>query len=148
MARALTLAFVPAVAPPVIVPLRLPPARTMKPSLVPLGPVKFANPAKVIGRADESLWKMIAPELFPLSKDFTRPKVDPDGAKKLLTEAGYPDGFELTMDCPNDRYVNDDGPAALVIREHLMPVEGPDGNLYVVTDGDGGGGGIWKVVPV
>jgi peptide/nickel transport system substrate-binding protein len=50
---------------------------------------------------------MIAPELFPLSKDFTRPKYDPDGAKKLLTDAGYPDGFEVTMDCPNDRYVND-----------------------------------------
>ena len=50
---------------------------------------------------------MIAPEPFPLSKDFTRPKFDPDGAKKLLTEAGYPDGFEVTMDCPNDRYVND-----------------------------------------
>ena len=26
---------------------------------------------------------MIAPQLFPLSKDFTRPKFDPDGAKKL-----------------------------------------------------------------
>ena len=50
---------------------------------------------------------MIAPQLFPLSKDFTRPKLDIDGAKKLLTEAGYPDGFEVTMDCPNDRYVND-----------------------------------------
>ncbi len=50
---------------------------------------------------------MIAPQLFPLSKDFTRPKFDPEGAKKLLTEAGYPDGFEVTMDCPNDRYVND-----------------------------------------
>ncbi len=50
---------------------------------------------------------MVAPELFSLSKDFTRPKLDPDGAKKLLTEAGYPDGFEVTMDCPNDRYVND-----------------------------------------
>jgi peptide/nickel transport system substrate-binding protein len=50
---------------------------------------------------------MIAPQLFPLSKQFTRPKFDPDGAKKLLTEAGYPDGFEVTMDCPNDRYVND-----------------------------------------
>jgi len=50
---------------------------------------------------------MIAPELFALSKDFTRPKLDPDGAKKLLAEAGYPDGFEVTMDCPNDRYVND-----------------------------------------
>ena len=50
---------------------------------------------------------MIAPELFPLSKEFTRPKYDPDGAKKLLTEAGYPDGFEVALDCPNDRYVND-----------------------------------------
>jgi len=50
---------------------------------------------------------MIAPQLFSLSKDFVRPKYDPDGAKKLLAEAGYPDGFEVTMDCPNDRYVND-----------------------------------------
>jgi peptide/nickel transport system substrate-binding protein len=50
---------------------------------------------------------MVAPQLFALSKDFTRPKFDPDGAKKLLTEAGYPDGFEVTLDCPNDRYVND-----------------------------------------
>ena len=50
---------------------------------------------------------MIAPELFAPFKDFTRPKLDPDGAKKLLAEAGYPDGFEVTMDCPNDRYVND-----------------------------------------
>ena len=50
---------------------------------------------------------MVAPQLFALSKDFTRPKADPDGAKKLLTEAGYPNGFEVTMDCPNDRYVND-----------------------------------------
>jgi peptide/nickel transport system substrate-binding protein len=50
---------------------------------------------------------MIAPQLFKLSGDFARPKFDPEGAKKLLTEAGYPDGFEVTMDCPNDRYVND-----------------------------------------
>ncbi|MGH7004377.1 MAG: ABC transporter substrate-binding protein, partial [Alphaproteobacteria bacterium] len=29
-------------------------------------------------------------------------------AKKLLAEAGYPDGFEMGMDCSNDRYVNDE----------------------------------------
>ncbi len=29
-------------------------------------------------------------------------------AKALLTEAGYPDGFEVTLDCPNNRYVNDE----------------------------------------
>ena len=50
---------------------------------------------------------MIAPQVFALAKDFTRPKFDPDEAKKLLGEAGYADGFEVTMDCPNDRYVND-----------------------------------------
>lgn len=32
---------------------------------------------------------------------------DPAAAKKLLTEAGYPDGFALTLHGPNDRYVND-----------------------------------------
>ena len=32
---------------------------------------------------------------------------DPEAAKKLLAEAGYPDGFEVAMNCPNDRYVND-----------------------------------------
>jgi peptide/nickel transport system substrate-binding protein len=34
---------------------------------------------------------------------------DPAAAKVLLAEAGYPRGFEIGMDCPNDRYVNDEG---------------------------------------
>jgi peptide/nickel transport system substrate-binding protein len=37
----------------------------------------------------------------------TRLPFDPDAAKKLLADAGYPNGFEVTMNCPNDRYVND-----------------------------------------
>jgi peptide/nickel transport system substrate-binding protein len=32
---------------------------------------------------------------------------DVEAAKKLLAEAGYPNGFEVGMNCPNDRYVND-----------------------------------------
>jgi peptide/nickel transport system substrate-binding protein len=33
---------------------------------------------------------------------------DPAAAKKLLAEAGYPDGFGFTLHCPNDRYINDE----------------------------------------
>src|SRR5690606_10333459 len=34
-------------------------------------------------------------------------KADVEGAKALLAEAGYPDGFTITLDTPNNRYVND-----------------------------------------
>ncbi len=37
-----------------------------------------------------------------------RPKADPAKAKQLLAEAGYPAGFRVGMDCPNDRYVMDE----------------------------------------
>ena len=33
---------------------------------------------------------------------------DRAAAKKLLVEAGYPNGFEVTLDCPNNRYINDE----------------------------------------
>ncbi|RWM24655.1 ABC transporter substrate-binding protein [Mesorhizobium sp.] len=51
---------------------------------------------------------LIAPQLFEGSKDFKRWPYDPEAAKKLLADAGYPDGFTVGMDCPNDRYVNDE----------------------------------------
>ncbi len=33
---------------------------------------------------------------------------DADGAKKLLADAGYPQGFEVDFACPNNRYINDE----------------------------------------
>ncbi len=33
---------------------------------------------------------------------------DPEAARKLLAEAGYPDGFTVGMQCPNNRYVYDE----------------------------------------
>jgi len=52
---------------------------------------------------------MVAPGTkgFPadLNKRFP---YDPEASKKLLADAGYPQGFEVGMNCPNDRYVNDE----------------------------------------
>ena len=35
-------------------------------------------------------------------------KTDVEGAKALMAEAGYGDGFSIQLDCPNDRYINDE----------------------------------------
>jgi len=44
---------------------------------------------------------------FGVSPNLKPVDYDPEGAKKLLAEAGLPDGFELTIHGPNDRYIND-----------------------------------------
>lgn len=36
-------------------------------------------------------------------------KTDVEAAKALMAEAGYGDGFTITLNCPNDRYINDEG---------------------------------------
>ncbi|MEI6158980.1 MAG: ABC transporter substrate-binding protein [Roseococcus sp.] len=50
-----------------------------------------------------------------LEANDTRPTLDLDGARRLLTEAGYPNGFGVTMDCPNDRYVNDEAICTAIV---------------------------------
>jgi peptide/nickel transport system substrate-binding protein len=45
--------------------------------------------------------------LFGASANLKVESFDADGAKKLLAEAGWPDGFGVTLHAPNDRYVND-----------------------------------------
>jgi peptide/nickel transport system substrate-binding protein len=37
-----------------------------------------------------------------------RPDYNPDRAKALLADAGYPNGFSFGLKCPNDRYINDE----------------------------------------
>ncbi|MEM9138841.1 MAG: ABC transporter substrate-binding protein [Pseudomonadota bacterium] len=36
------------------------------------------------------------------------PTPDIEKAKTLMAEAGYPEGFSITLNCPNDRYINDE----------------------------------------
>jgi peptide/nickel transport system substrate-binding protein len=45
---------------------------------------------------------------YPKDLDEQRPAYDPEKAKALLAEAGYPDGFKVSLDCPNNRYNNDE----------------------------------------
>jgi peptide/nickel transport system substrate-binding protein len=42
---------------------------------------------------------------FGYNPDVPVPGFDPDGAKKLLAEAGFPNGFQISLHLPNDRYV-------------------------------------------
>ena len=56
----------------------------------------------------EPIHTLIAPEIGGYDASLAAPRVphDPAGARRLLAEAGYPDGFGIGFDCPNDRFVN------------------------------------------
>lgn len=52
---------------------------------------------------------VIAPQVHGNTKEIdVRLPLDRNKAKQLLADAGYPNGFEVTLDCPNDRYINDE----------------------------------------
>lgn len=52
---------------------------------------------------------IIATQVLGWNKDNDkRLPFDVNAAKALLAQAGYPNGFEVTMDCPNNRYINDE----------------------------------------
>jgi peptide/nickel transport system substrate-binding protein len=52
---------------------------------------------------------MVAPGVHGHTKDIDTPvALDAEGAKKLLADAGYANGFEFGLDCPNNRSVYDE----------------------------------------
>jgi peptide/nickel transport system substrate-binding protein len=52
---------------------------------------------------------MFAPQVDGYPKDLDKVvKPDRERAKKMLADAGYPQGFEITLDCPNNRYIADE----------------------------------------
>lgn len=55
-----------------------------------------------------SAGNLVAPPVFAHDAKLAAPGHDPQAARKLLAEAGYPDGFGITLAAPNNRYVNDE----------------------------------------
>ena len=52
---------------------------------------------------------LVAPQVNGWTKGVDkRFAYDPEASKKLLTAAGYPQGFEVDFACPNNRYINDE----------------------------------------
>ena len=77
---------------------------------------------------------MVGPGINGFSSDVnTRLPYNPDAAKKLLADAGYPNGFEVSLNCPNDRYVND-GQICEAVAANLSRV-GVKVNLVAETKG-------------
>ena len=51
---------------------------------------------------------LIAPQVRGYTKDVeNRPPVDIVKAKKLMADAGFGNGFDVTLDCTDNRYIND-----------------------------------------
>ncbi|MFO1151216.1 MAG: ABC transporter substrate-binding protein [Alsobacter sp.] len=52
---------------------------------------------------------LVAPPVPGYSAEVDKPLAyDPEAAKKLLADAGYPNGFKVGLACPNDRYIADE----------------------------------------
>ncbi|MBL6945822.1 MAG: ABC transporter substrate-binding protein [Rhodospirillales bacterium] len=63
--------------------------------------------AKIMGGVAVPAGELLPPGFFGSDQNAPVQGYDPQGAIKLLAEAGYPNGFELVLGTPNDRYIND-----------------------------------------
>jgi peptide/nickel transport system substrate-binding protein len=72
--------------------------------------------ARIMRGQAHPTWEMWGPGINGYNAALDkRPAVDIAKAKQLLADAGYPNGFRLTLDCPNDRYVNDEAICTAVV---------------------------------
>ncbi|MDR7485354.1 MAG: ABC transporter substrate-binding protein [Armatimonadota bacterium] len=62
---------------------------------------------QVMGGAATPAEQILPPFMFGYNPKVRRPIYDPSRAKRLLAEAGYPNGFSVRLDVTTDRYVND-----------------------------------------
>jgi len=106
----------------------------------------------------EPAGQFLAPGLDNHVADLAPVPFDPKAARALLAEAGYPQGFGLTVSCTNDRYAGDDricqalgqmltavgirakvdtGPMSILLRRRAGggPENGMDLSLYMIAYG-------------
>ncbi|MDI3305559.1 MAG: ABC transporter substrate-binding protein [Acetobacteraceae bacterium] len=62
---------------------------------------------RVMEGAGEATAQWLPRGAFGYNPDVKPMPFDPEGAKRLLAEAGFPDGFRMTLATPNDRWPND-----------------------------------------
>jgi len=72
-----------------------------------LGIDRAAIRDRIMGGASEPTRNIVPPGFFGYVDELQPDAYDPDEAKRLLAAAGYPDGFSITFQGPNDRYIND-----------------------------------------
>ncbi|WP_237214886.1 ABC transporter substrate-binding protein [Falsiroseomonas oryziterrae] len=63
---------------------------------------------RVMDGAAEATGQLMPRNWFGWTPTLPPPAYDPEGARRLLAEAGFPNGFNLTIHCSNNRYVNDE----------------------------------------
>lgn len=68
---------------------------------------RFAEVDRVMEGVARPTLQYMAPGTFGYVPDLPPPRADVAEAKRLLAEAGYPQGFSITLHGPNDRYPND-----------------------------------------
>ncbi len=63
--------------------------------------------ARIMEGAATATTQVMPPGAFGFVPELPVPAADPEQARRLLAEAGYPNGFRITLHGPNDRYPND-----------------------------------------
>lgn len=112
---------------------------------------KAINREAIVDRVMEGVaipaGQLLPDGFFGVSDKLSVEAYDPEGAKALLTEAGFPEGFQITIHGPNDRYINDakivEAIAQMLTRIGITTkVETMPRSVYFKRASSGGEGGL------